>query len=106
MSGLDNTSETVRTVTANTTLTNNDYILLVTTSGSTAYTITVPAGSTVQPGRTYVVRRDATSSGTVSLTPASGTINGTSSLALTASTACSAQIVTDGTNWFSYGASL
>ena len=104
MSGLDNTSYTVRATTVATTLTNTDSVLLVSPTGG-SIVITVPAGSSVQPGRNYVVRRDATATNTVTITPASGLINGVASLVLAAGAISSAEIYTDGTNWFSLGTS-
>lgn len=101
MSGLDDTSFTVRAVTASTTLTNNDYFLLV--SPAAAVVVSVPAGSAVQPGRVYTVRRDATATNTVTITPTSGTINGTTTFAVGSAGAIgTANIISDGTNWFSF----
>jgi len=51
LSGFDNTSETVRAVTATTTLTANDYVLLADPAGG-AITVNLPAVATTQPGRT------------------------------------------------------
>ena len=104
MSGLDDTSWTVRSTTVATTLTNNDYVLLCSPTGG-SIVITVPGPATVQPGRNYIVRRDATATNTVTLTPASGLINGGASLVLAAGAIGSAEIYSDGTNWFSLGAS-
>lgn len=104
MSGLDNTSYTVRSTTVATTLTNNDSLLLVSPTGG-SIVITVPAASSVQPGRSFIVRRDATATNTVTVTPASGTINGAANLVLAAGAISSAEIYSDGTNWFSLGTS-
>lgn len=99
MSGLDNTSYTVRTAAAATTLTSNDSVLLCTPTAS--FTVTVPAGSSVQPGRVYVVRQSAVSGNQVTLAPATGTIDGVATLVVGAvNTIASLRIVTDGTNWF------
>lgn len=98
MSGFDNTSETVRTVAGSTTLTNNDYDLLV--IGATgAVAITLPAGSSVQPGRLYRVYKDAAAQ-TITITPASGTIDGGASTTLASGAVHAKAMVTDGTNWF------
>ncbi len=98
MSGYDNTSETVRTTAGSTTLTNNDYDLLV--IGATgAVTVTVPAGSSVQPGRFYRVYKDAAAQ-TITITPASGTIDGGANTTLASGAAHAKGIITDGTNWF------
>lgn len=99
MSGFDNISETVRTVSATTTLTANDYDLLV--LGATgAVTVNLPAVAGLPPGRTYRIYKDAAAFA-VTITPASGTIDGSATKALAASAAHAAIIVTDGTNWFS-----
>ncbi len=101
MSGLDNTSYTVRSTTATTdTLTNNDFVLLVSpTAGST--TINLPAVANVQPGRVYHIKRDATATNTVTLDGnASETINGATTRAVgAAGTAGGVSIVSDGTAW-------
>lgn len=104
MSGLDDTSWTVRATTVATTLTNNDYVLLVSPTGG-SIVITVPAPTAVQPGRNYIIRRDATATNTVTVTPASGLINGAANLVLAAGAISSAEIYSDGTNWFSLGTS-
>ena len=98
MSGYDNTSETVRTTAGSTTLTNNDYDLLV-LSATGAVTVTVPAGSSVQPGRFYRIYKDAAAQ-TITISPASGTIDGASSTTLASGAAHAKGIITDGTNWF------
>lgn len=105
MSGLDDTSWTTRTVAAATTLTANDYVLFVTT-GAGAIAIALPVATSVQPGRSYIVRRDATGAGLVTLVPASGTINGAANLQVgAASTISSAEVYSDGTEWKSLGVS-
>ena len=104
MSGLDDTSFTVRAVTAATTLTNNDFYLLVSPVAGNVV-ITVPPATSVQPGRVFDVRRDATATNTVTLTPSSTLINGGASLAVGSAGAVGhATIVSDGSNWFSLGA--
>ena len=101
MSGLDNTSYTVVTTTATTyTLTNNDFVLLVSpTAGST--TVNLPAVASIQPGRVYFIKRDATATNTVTLDGnASETINGSTTRAVgAAGTAGGVSIVSDGTAW-------
>lgn len=101
MSGLDNTSWTVTSTTATSyTLTNNDYVLLVSpTAGST--TVNLPAVASVQPGRVYHIKRDATATNTVTLDGnASETINGSTTRAVgAAGTAGGCIIVSDGTAW-------
>lgn len=104
MSGLDNTSYTVRSTTVATTLTANDTVLLVSPTGG-SIVITVPNAASLQPGRNFVIRRDATATNTVTVTPAVGLINGAANLVLAAGAIGSAEIFSDGTNWFSLGAS-
>jgi hypothetical protein len=108
MSGLDDTSWTVRSVTGNTTLTNNDYVLLV-SPGSATVVITVPDATTIQPGRNFIVRRDATATNVVQLARSgSNLINGSASNFAVGSAGAigSAEIYSDGTNWFSLGTSV
>lgn len=75
MSGLDNTSFTVRSVTAATTATNNDFVIAV-SPGANPTNVALPAPSSVQPGRAFTIRRDATATNVVNIT---GNINGTGS---------------------------
>lgn len=99
MSGFDNTSETVRTssATANT-LTNNDYdLLLVSLTGATA--VTLPSAATIQPGRLYRIYKDA-SAQTVTITPATGTVDGGASTTLATGAVHAKAFLSDGTNWF------
>jgi hypothetical protein len=107
MSGLDNTSYTVRSSAVATTLTNNDSVLLVSPTGG-SINITVPDATTLQPGRAFIVRRDATATNTVTLVRSgANTINGATSLAVgSAGAVGSAEIYSDGTNWFSLGTSV
>jgi hypothetical protein len=100
MSGLDNTSYTVRTVAATTTMTNQDSVLLV-AAPTANVTVNLPAVATIQPGRLYIVKRDATATFTVTLDAfGSETINGATTLAVgAAGTAGAAVIVSDGTAW-------
>lgn len=101
MSGLDNTSFTVITTTATAyNVTNNDFVVLVSpTAGNT--TINLPAAASVQPGRAYYFKRDATATNTVTLDGnASETINGATTRAVgAAGTAGGCTIVSDGTAW-------
>lgn len=99
MSGLDNTSMTVRSVTASTTLTNNDYVLLV--SPAAAVTVTLPAVASVQPGRPYFICRDDTATNVVTLDGnASETIDGAATLAVGVAGQFGAlRIISTGTAW-------
>ena len=104
MSGLDNTSYTVRSVTAATTATNNDYFISV-TPGANPTNVALPAPTSVQPGRVYVVRRAATATNVVNAT---GDINGSAAAthAVGAAGAISATtFVNTGTTWLSDKAS-
>lgn len=101
MSGLDNPSFTVTSTTATAyTLTNTDYVLLVSPTAGSA-TINLPAVASVQPGRVYHIKRDATATNTVTLDGAgSETINGAATRAVgAAGTAGGCIIVSDGAAW-------
>jgi len=98
MSGADNTSFTLRKSAVSTTLTAQDYILLV--LGATgAVTVTVPDASTVQPGRKYEVAKDAAAQ-TITIAPATGTIDGGANITLASGAKHGVEIIGDGTNWF------
>lgn len=84
---------TIRTVAGAATLAPSDRFLIITT---TAATIATGAPATYQVGQEYVI--DNTTSGSLTITPASGNINTTASYTLTTLTA--ARIITDGTNFF------
>ncbi len=99
MSGLDNTSLTVRSVTATTTLTNNDLVLLADPSGG-AITVNLPAVASVQPGRQYVVRTTGTTNAVTLDGNASETIDGSATKALASGAIHGVTIVSDGTAWF------
>ena len=102
MSGFDNTSFTVTTVSGTTyTVTNSDYVVILTNSATK--TVTLPPVATTQPGRKYEFI--CTNTGVATLDGnASETINGATTFAMTAGTVggttgrCS--IVSDGTQWF------
>lgn len=102
MSGMDNTSFTVRTVTGTTdTLLQTDSVVIYTNTA--AKTCNLPAVASVPPGRRYVVINTAT--GAITVDPAGAeTINGAANLAVTASTG-RADFVSTGTAWFTITAS-
>ena len=104
MSGLDDTSFTTRSTSATAvTITQNDWnVLLLSLTGATA--VTLPAGSSVQQGREYTIYKDA-SAQTVTITPASGTIDGGANTTLASGAVHCKCFVTDGTNWFTLSAS-
>lgn len=102
MSGFDNTSETVRTTAVGTTLTDNDYVLLV--LGATgAVAVALPSGALVQPGRTYTVYKDAAAQ-TITITPAAGTVDGGANTTLASGAIHAKRFVNDGINWFTIAA--
>lgn len=98
MSGFDNTSYTVRSVTAATTATNNDYVIAV-SPGANPTNVALPDPTTVQPGRIYLIRRDATATNVVNVT---GHINGSGSSTVAIGSAGaigSAFVVNTGSTW-------
>lgn len=102
MSGLDDTSFTVRTSAATTdTVTANDFILIYTNAATK--TATLPAVATTQPGRVYQFICQNTGVLTLDGNGAE-TINGAATFAVTAGTVGGvtgrAGIVSDGTQWF------
>lgn len=107
MSGLDNTSYTVRTFAGTVDVaTANDSVIVYTSTA--AKTVTLPPVATTQPGREYAFI--CTTTGALTIDPnGSETINSSATpLALTANTAGGllgrAAVVSDGTQWFTvYG---
>jgi len=98
LSGFDNTSFTVRSSTAAAEiLTNNDYVLLLTPGAATA--VTLPSAALVQPGRTYFVYKTAAAF-TVTITPATGTVDGAANTTLLTGQVHAKRFISDGTNWF------
>lgn len=100
ISGLDDTSETLRTATGTTdTITANDYNVFYTNTGAKA--VTLFGAASVIPGRTYCLVNGNT--GAITVTPASGTIQGGATLTIAAGTTTAyhaAIIVSDGVgNW-------
>ena len=100
MSGFDNASYTVRAVSAATTLTANDYVLLCTPTAS--FAVVLPDPTTIQPGRPYVVRQSLVAGNQVTLDSAgTATIDGAATIVVGAvATIASVRVVSDGTNWF------
>jgi len=102
MSGLDNTSYTVRTASGTTdTMTANDSVVIYTNSG--AKTVVLPAVTAIQPGREYSLI--CTNTGVLTIDPqGADNINGSATFAMTAGTVggvtgrCT--IISDGTQWF------
>lgn len=98
MSGFDNTSFTVRSVTAATTATANDYVIAV-SPGANPVNIALPDPTTVQPGRMYLIRRDGTATNVVNVT---GNVNGSGSATVAIGSAGaigSALVINTGTTW-------
>lgn len=98
MSGTDPQAFTVRTVTAATTMTANDYVLIAT--ASSAYAVTLPDSESIVPGRPYFIVKDA-GANAITITPfdAADTINGATTLALAASAFHAAMLVNTGDVW-------
>lgn len=100
MSGLDNTSFTVRTVAGTTdTLTANDFFVIYTSTSAKA--IAIPAISALTPGRVFAIIN--TAAGAATITPTGATVNGAATFVTPAGTAAGAGrtwLVNDGTNWF------
>lgn len=103
MSGFDNISLTVTSVTATTyTATATDTVILCDPAGG-AITLTLPTpGTTTCPsGRPYYVRSTGTTNA-VTIDPAgSVTVDGASTISLASGAVHGAVLVNDGTNWFS-----
>jgi hypothetical protein len=98
MSGLDNTSFTTRASAVATTLNANDYVLICSATG--AYAVTLPTADLIQPGRCYVVIKDA-SAFAITITATGGdTINGAATEVLAASAFHAVTLFSDGLNWF------
>lgn len=97
MSGLDNTSYTVRTATGTTdTVLATDSVIIYTNTSAKA--ITLPAISSFTPGRLFSFINTATGAATITSTGA--TIDGAATYVVPA-TLGRVQLVNDGTNWFS-----
>ena len=97
LSGLDNTSYTVRTATgtADTLLATDSVVIYTNTS---AKAVTVPAVSALTPGRKFTIINTAT--GAVTITPTGATIDGAATYVVPA-TLGRVEFVNNGTNWFS-----
>jgi hypothetical protein len=98
MSGLDNTSYTVRSVTAATTATDNDYFIAV-SPGANPTNVALPDPTTTIPGRSYIIRRDATATNVVNIT---GHINGSGSSTVAVGSAGAigtTRVFNTGTTW-------
>ncbi len=104
MSGADNISYTLRVVAATTTLTQTDSVLSVEVPTANV-TVNLHAVAAVPPGRTYIVKRDATATFTVTLDGSgSETINGATTRAVgAAGTAGACVIISDGGEWHVIG---
>lgn len=100
MSGLDNNSyTTVISAATSNVLGVNDYILtLQALTGATA--VTLPAPSAALKGREFVVHKDA-SAQTVTITPASGQVDGGASVTLATGAVHARRLVCDGAAWWS-----
>jgi trimeric autotransporter adhesin len=85
------------------TVTNGDYVGIVTINNSSAVAVTL-GGDGTGVNAQFGTAIENIGTGTATLTPASGTINGASSLAL--ATNQGALVYFDGTNWWAIGCSL
>lgn len=105
MSGWDNTSWTTRSssATSNTLGANDYYLLLNTLTGATAVTLPAAGSTTYPAGRMFWVYKDA-SAQTVTITPASGTVDGGASTTLASAAVHCKAFINDGTNWFTVAA--
>lgn len=99
MAGTDPQAFTTRAVSAATTLTANDYVVMCT--ASSAYAVTLPDSESIVPGRPYYIVKDA-GANAITITPfdAGDTINGATTLALAASAYHAAVLVNDGNVWW------
>lgn len=101
MSANNSNGLTVVTVTGTTdTIDATDDIVIYTNTA--AKTATLPAVASVPKGKVYRFSNQAT--GTVTITPAAGTINGAANVVLAAGAAGAPTVlglVSDGANWFS-----
>ena len=98
MSGLDNTPATVRSVTAATTATANDFVIAV-SPGANPTNVALPDPTTTIPGRHILIRRDATATNVVNVT---GHINGSGSSTVAIGSAGaigSAWVINTGSTW-------
>ena len=102
MSGFDNISFTTRTSAATAiTVTANDYVVLCQAlTGATAVTLPAP---TNLAGRTVIIEKDA-SAQTVTITPASGLVDGGASTTLATGAIHAKFFVCDGTGWWTISA--
>jgi len=102
MSGADNTSMTLRTTAVSTTMTQNDYVLMVIGAGG-AVTVTLPSVTALQPGRPYTVYKDNAAQ-TITIDPAgSETIDGGATTTLLTGQVHAKTFVSNGTAWFIIG---
>ena len=104
MSGFDDVNFTYAQtgLTANYTVTANDFVIAWTAAGG-AFNVTLPAASAALAGRMYLLVQTASSTNQVTVKTAGGTINGMAGgtgVAQTASKIGLAWAVCDGTNWW------
>lgn len=75
-----------------------DVLLVDPTAGPVTITIVGPSATT--RGRTYTIKRTTTSANTVTIQPASGSIDGAATYVLAGGTLASVDVVCDTTNWW------
>jgi hypothetical protein len=103
MSGMDDKNYTVRIVAATFTVTENDYFISV-QAPAALVVANIPAASAANAGREYVIQKDATATQTVTITPASGNIDGGATKVLAAGALHGARIFSDGAAWWTSAA--
>lgn len=99
MSGTDPKAFTTRAVTATTTATATDYVLLC-DPATGAITVNLPAVATTEPGRPYFIRTTGTTNAVTIDGNAAETIDGAATKVLASGAIHAAEIVSDGTAWF------
>ncbi len=72
--------------------------LFDTTAGNIAVTLPAAAGAL---GREYIIKRTSAGANTLTITPASGTIDGAANTTISAQWGV-VRLFSDGTNWFTY----
>lgn len=101
MSGNDNISWTTVSVTADYTVLDTDYVILADpTSGDITATLPAAGGSGTPAGRIYIFRTTGTTNDLIIATADSADIDGSSTKTLSSGSVSAAQVVTDGTDWF------
>ena len=96
-------STAIKTITADYSTTNSDSTIIANPTGSSTITVTLTNIASIV-GRRYIIK-NISSSGTVNITPGSGTIDGASSKSLNTQNKFY-ELQTDGTNWYIIGGAI